>query len=378
MNTDATNADATNADATVDLRSDTLTHPTERMRQAMHAAEVGDDTFGDDPTVKRLEAMAAERLGKEAAVYVPSGSMGNSTALITYLEIGSRSGAGRPALAVHETHAHMFSSDRDRFARALFPVESAAVDTEWGVLGPEHLQQAVAAHPEAEPLLLCIENTHNYTGGGAVTPAQVNAVAGAAHAAGMRVHCDGARLFNAAVAQRLPAAELVEQVDSVMFCVSKGLSAPVGSILCGEAAFIDAARDTRKIHGGSMRQAGVIAAAGIVSLEAMVDRLAEDHVNAARLRAGLRTIEGIEVVEPPIPTNFAVVDVRGLGWTADEMLDRYRAEGVLGGSRPPTRIRLVVNRHIGPPQVDRVIEATRHIVASGSEAGAATVAGTAR
>ncbi|MDD9985212.1 MAG: beta-eliminating lyase-related protein [Spirochaetaceae bacterium] len=372
-----------NDDATVDLRSDTLTHPTERMRQAIHAAEVGDDTFGDDPTVKRLEAMAAERLGKEAAVYVPSGSMGNSTALITYLEIGSRSGAGRPALAVHETHAHMFSSDRDRFARALFGVESAAVETEWGVLTPDHVQQAVAAHPGAEPLLLCIENTHNYTGGGAVTPAEVNAVAGAAHAAGMRVHCDGARLFNAAVAQGLPAAELVEQVDSVMFCVSKGLSAPVGSILCGEAAFIDAARDTRKIHGGSMRQAGVIAAAGILSLQEMVDRLAEDHANAARLRDGLQTIDGIEVVEPPIPTNFAVVDVRGLGWTADEMLDRYRAEGVLGGSRPPTRIRLVVNRHIGPAQVDRVIDATRRIVAGGSEAGgseagAATVAGTAR
>ena len=364
--------DATNADATVDLRSDTLTHPTERMRQAMHAAEVGDDTFGDDPTVQRLEAMAAERLGKEAAVYVPSGSMGNSTALITHLEIGARSGGDRPALAVHETHAHMFSSDRDRFARALFPVESASVETEWGVLTPDHLQQAIADHPGAEPRLLCIENTHNYTGGGAVTPAQVNAVAGAAHAAGMRVHCDGARLFNAAVAQRLPAAELVEQVDSVMFCVSKGLSAPVGSILCGEAAFIDAARDTRKLHGGSMRQAGVIAAAGIVSLEVMVDRLAEDHVNAARLRAGLRTIDGIEVVEPAIPTNFAVVDVRGLGWTAEQMLDRYRADGVLGGPRPPTRVRLVVNRHIGAAQVDRVIEATRHIVAGRVESGVGT------
>ena len=198
-----------NTDAPVDLRSDTLTHPTDRMRQAMHAAEVGDDTFGDDPTVKRLEAMAAERLGKEAALYVPSGSMGNSTALITYLEIGARSGGSRPALAVHETHAHMFSSDRDRFARALFEVESAAVDTEWGVLTPEHVQQAIAAHPGAEPLLLCIENTHNYTGGGAVTPDEVNAVAGAAHAAGMRVHCDGARLFNAAIAQGVPAAELV-------------------------------------------------------------------------------------------------------------------------------------------------------------------------
>ena len=361
-----------NADAPMDLRSDTLTHPTERMRQAMHAAEVGDDCFGEDPTVKRLEAMAAERLGKEAAVYVPSGSMANSTALITHLEIGSRSGDGRPPLVVHESHAHMFSGDRERLAAALFAFEPVVVDTEWGVLTPEHLQQAIAAHPGAAPLLLCIENTHNYTGGGAVTPAQVNAVADAAHAAGMRVHCDGARLFNAAVAQRLPAAELVEQVDSVMFCVSKGLSAPVGSILCGEAAFIDAARDTRKLHGGSMRQAGVIAAAGIVSLEVMVDRLAEDHVNAARLRAGLRTIDGIEVVEPAIPTNFAVVDVRGLGWTAEQMLDRYRADGVLGGPRPPTRVRLVVNRHIGAAQVDRVIEATRRIVSGRVESGVGT------
>ena len=365
-------------DAPMDLRSDTVTHPTERMRQAMHAAEVGDDCFSEDPTVKRLEAMAAERLGMEAAVYVPSGSMANSTALITHLEIGSRSGDGRPALVVHESHAHMFSGDRDRLARALYDVESAVVDTAWGVLTPEHLRQAIAAHPGAAPRLLCIENTHNYTGGGAVTPAQVNAVAAAAHAAGMRVHCDGARLFNAAVALRLPALELVEQIDSVMFCVSKGLSAPVGSILCGDAAFIDAARDTRKLHGGSMRQAGVIAAAGIVSLEAMVDRLAEDHVNAARLAAGLRTIDGIEVVVPPIPTNFAVVDVRGLGWTSEELLDRYRAEGVLAGPRPPTRVRLVVNRHIDAAQVDRVIDATRRVVAAGIPGGVAAGSGTAR
>ena len=359
----------------LDLRSDTVTRPTERMRQAMHAAEVGDDCFAEDPTVNRLEAMAAERLGKEAAVYVPSGTMANSTALITHLQLGSdAAGNGAPALAVHESHAHMFSSDRDRLARALFPLETEAVDTEWGVITPDHLQAAIAAHPGAAPTLACIENTHNYTGGGALTPAQVNALADAAHAAGMRVHCDGARLFNAAVALRLPAADLVAQVDSVMFCISKGLSAPVGSILCGDAPFIAAARDTRKIHGGSMRQAGVIAAAGIVALQAMVDRLAEDHVNAARLAAALSTIDGIEVLIPPIPTNFAVIDVRRLGWTTEELLDRYRALGVLAVPRPPTRARLVLNRHVGAEEVDRVVEATGTIVADHIKSGAGTPA----
>ena len=349
----------------LDLRSDTVTRPTERMRQAMHAAEVGDDCFAEDPTVNRMEAMAAERLGKEAAVYVPSGTMANSTALITHLQLGSgSSGNGAPALAVHEAHAHMFSSDRDRLARALFPLETEAVATEWGVITPDHLQAATAAHPDAAPTLLCIENTHNYTGGGAVTPAQVHAGAAAAHAAGMHVHCDGARLFNAAVAQGLPAADLVREVDSVMFCISKGLSAPVGSILCGDAAFIAGARDTRKIHGGSMRQAGVIAAAGIVALEAMVERLAEDHVNAARLGAALATIDGIDVLIPPIPTNFAVIDVHRLGWTTEELLDRYRSVGVLATPRPPTRARLVLNRHVDAAQVDRVVDATRTIVAA--------------
>lgn len=353
-----------NGDAPIDLRSDTVTRPTDRMRQAMHAAEVGDDCFGEDPTVNRLEALAAERLGMEAAVYVPSGSMANSAALITHLRVGSRAGGGRPALVVHEAHAHMFSSDRDRLARALFDVESAAVDTEWGVITPDHVRQAIAAHPGAAPRLLCVENTHNYTGGGAVTPAQMNAAAAAAHAAGMHVHCDGARLFNAAVALGVPACELVAQVDSVMFCVSKGLSAPVGSILCGDEAFIAAARETRKLHGGSMRQAGVIAAAGIVALAEMVDRLADDHANAARLTAGLRTVGGgLQVLVPPIPTNFAVVDVRGLGWTTAALLDRYRAQGVLATPRPPTRARLVLNRHVDAGQVDRVIDATRRIAA---------------
>ena len=148
-----------------------------------------------------------------------------------------------------------------------------------------------------------------------------------------------------------------------MFCVSKGLSAPVGSLLCGDAAFIESARDTRKLLGGSMRQAGVIAAAGIVALEEMVDRLADDHANAARLAAGLRTAGGgMQVLAPPIPTNFAVVDVRGLGWTTQDLLDRYRAEGVLATPRPPTRARLVLNRHVDAAQVDRVIDVTRRIV----------------
>ena len=178
----------------------------------------------------------------------------------------------------------------------------------------------------------------------------------------MRVHCDGARIFNAAVAQSMTAADLVRQVDSVMFCLSKGLSAPVGSVLCGEGDFIEEARAIRRFHGGAMRQAGVIAAAGIVALEEMVDQLAEDHANAARMRAGLEQVDGIEVITPPIPTNFAVVDGGDLGWTSEELMARYREEGVLVIARSPTRVRLVVNRHVEADHVDRVVAATQRMV----------------
>ncbi len=342
----------------IDLRSDTVTRPTEQMRQAMQAAEVGDDNFGEDPTVTQLETIAAARLGKEAALFVPSGTMANSTALIAHLE-----GAPDGSLVVHESRAHMFSAGRDRFARAMFDVECATVDTEWGVISPADLGAAIDSHPQARPHLLCIENTHNYRCGGAWTAAQVADLSAAARAAGMRVHCDGARIFNAAVAQSVPAADLVRSVDSVMFCISKGLSAPVGSLLCGNGALIDSARQVRKIHGGSMRQAGVIAAAGIVALDGMVERLADDHANAATLRNALAGIEGIELPTPPIPTNFVVIDAAGRGWSSEELLKRLADEGVLAIARPPSRARLVFNRHVGSERVDRVAAAVHRIAA---------------
>ncbi len=352
-------------DKVIDLRSDTLTHPTEQMRRAMQAAEVGDDCHSEDPTVNRLEAIAAERLSMESALYLPSGTMANSTALITHLQLtNGKPNDETPGLVVHEVHAHMFSADRDRIAKALFPIKSASILTEWGVITPTQLQATLSFHPNSHPRLLCLENTHNYTGGGALTPRQMSNVATTAHSAGMHVHCDGARLFNAAIAQQLPVSDLVRDIDSVMFCVSKGLSAPVGSILCGNSEFIEAARNTRKIHGGSMRQAGVIAAAGIVAIEEMTERLSEDHLKAAKLSENLASIDDIELLIPPIPTNFAVLDVHRLGWTTEEILERYRSVGILATPRPPPRVRLVLNRHIDELQIDRVVEATRQIVAT--------------
>ena len=348
-----------NAMGVIDMRSDTVTRPTARMRQAMFEAEVGDDCFAEDPTVTRFEAMAAERLGKEAAIYLPSGTMANSTALTAHLE-----GTAGPALVIHEERAHMFSADRDRFARALFEIRTAAIDTEWGGITAEQVRAAVEAYSDTIPRLLCIENSHNHRSGSALTPCQVRTVCAEARAAGMRVHCDGARIFNAAVAQSIPAADLVREVDSVMFCISKGLSAPVGSVLCGDTAFIEVAAAVRKIHGGAMRQAGVIAAAGIVALEEMVVRLARDNENASKLCAALDGIDGIDVVIPPIPTNFVVVDAAGLGWSSDELLARYAVEGVLGIARLPTRVRLVLNRHVGAKEVARVAELTRLIAAA--------------
>ena len=335
---------------TVDLRSDTTTRPTDEMREAMRNAEVGDDAFGEDPTVNRLQDLAAERLGMEAALLLPSGSMANGLALLLHTEPGD-------TFFSHQ-YGHVMGRQPFHVAGGITPHTFA---TEFGVVDQALLTGLVRAvrDQDGNPSLLCIENSHNFSGGYAWRPDEVEATATAARTHGLKIHMDGARLFNSCVALGVDAPEFARHVDSVMFCVSKGLSAPVGSLLCGRADFIEAARKLRSGIGGTMRQAGIIAAAGIVALENMVDRLAQDHEHARLLCAGLQTIDGITPRQPPNPTNFVMVEATGLGWSSAELSERVEAEGLKVIQRPPNDLRLVLHRHITHDDVDYTVEAFR-------------------
>ena len=336
------------ADKTVDLRSDTTTRPTAEMRDAMKAAEVGDDAFGEDPTVNLLQEKAAERLGMEAALLVPSGTMGNGLALMVHTEPGG-------TFLSHE-RGHVMGRTPFHTAAGIEPRTFA---TEFGVIAPDELAGLVQQDRSTggNPGLLCIENSHNHSGGYAWLPEEVEAAAGAARDLGLKVHMDGARMFNSCVALGVEAPQYAGHVDSVMFCVSKGLSAPVGSLLCGSRAFIDRARKVRSSIGGTMRQAGTVAAAGIIALDRMVDRLAEDHRHARMLFEELDGIAGISPRQPPNPTNFVMVDALDLGWSSSDLGERVGAEGVLAIERPPNDLRLVLHRHLGTEDVEFAVEA---------------------
>jgi len=346
------------SDRVVDLRSDTLTLPTEEMREAMARAEVGDDVYGEDPTVNRLQDLAAEKMGMEAALYVASGTMGNTCSLLAHAQVGDE--------VIFEELAHMYNWECGNYA-VIAGLAPRTVRGEYGIIPPEPLEAVIRSANVhfAPPALVCIENTHNNYAGSAWTPAQVEAVARVVRERGLNLHMDGARIFNAAVALGVDVREYTRHVDSVMFCVSKGLSAPVGSLLCGSRAFIDRAYRMRKRLGGAMRQAGFIAAAGIVAIEQMVDRLAEDHANARRLAAGLGGIEGIEVRQPPRPTNILMVDVAGLGWNSAALVEKWKGCGILCNPRPPSGARLVTHRHVAAGDVDYVVEATRRLAEAG-------------
>jgi len=280
----------------VDLRSDTVTQPTPEMREAMFQAEVGDDVFGDDPTVNRLEAMAAERMGKEAALFVASGTMGNLVALLTHCQRGHE--------VILGDQSHTFLNEAGG-AAALGGIHPHPIKNQPdGTLLLADIEAAIRIedvhHPRTR--LVCLENTHNYCFGTPLKCEYMRTAGELAHSRGLKLHVDGARIFNAAIALCVDAKELAAPVDSIQFCLSKGLGAPIGSLLCGAREFICEARRNRKMVGGGMRQAGVLAAAGIVSLTKMVDRLAEDHVNARRLTQGIAEIPGL-VVEP-VRTNL--------------------------------------------------------------------------
>lgn len=333
----------------LDFRSDTITLPTDAMRHAMATAEVGDDVFGEDPTVARLEEEAARRLGMDAGLFVPSGTMANQVAVMTHTK--------RRGQVLLEENCHIALYEGGA-ASLLSGVMVRGVRAERGVFGPADMERHFLPDDPhfAQTKLVCIENTHNWAGGTCWKPDEVRAVVEAAHARGAAVHVDGARIWNAAVALDVPAAQLVQGADSVMFCLSKGLSAPVGSVLCGSEAFIEAARHDRKILGGGMRQAGVIAAAGLVALDEMVERLKEDHDNARSLGFGLRKIPGLKVQMPE--TNIVYVDVAGLKMPGGPMdAPRFCAwaqeQGISVLPRDAgTVVRFVIHRHVSADDVE--------------------------
>jgi len=307
----------------IDLRSDTVTLPTPEMREAMYRAELGDDVYGEDPTVNRLQEMAAERMGKEAALFVASGTMGNLVCLLTHC------GRGDEAIMGHLAHTFLFEAGGSAVLGGIHP--HTVPNQPDGTMRLEDIEAAIRPDNVHFPRsrLVCLENTHNRCGGVALTPEYTSAVCELAHAHGLSVHLDGARIFNAAIALGVDVKELTKDVDSVLFCLSKGLSCPVGSLVCGSAEFIRQARRNRKILGGGMRQVGVLAAAGIVALETMVDRLAEDHQNARRLAEGIAATPGLTIDLERVQTNIVIFGLAdGVEMTPQEFVAALAQRGV--------------------------------------------------
>jgi threonine aldolase len=341
----------------IDLRSDTVTLPTDEMYAAMARAPLGDDVMGEDPTVRRLEEAAAARLGKEAGLFLPSGTMANLAALMAHTRRGDE------VILEAESHIFYYEAGGLAVAGALMPRTLRGVR---GALTPEQVADAIRPDDVHFPRtgLVCLENTHNRAGGTVLSVEQTQAVCAVAHAAGVPVHLDGARLFNAALALGVDAADLAAPVDSVMFSLSKGLSAPVGSMLVGSQAFIAAARRARKLLGGGMRQAGVLAAAGLVALERMVDRLAEDHAHARLLAERLAEVPGIAIDLATVQTNIVNFRTEPCGLEAAAFTARLRERGVLAGARDRWTIRLVTHRHITAADVEAAAAAVRAVAAS--------------
>ena len=329
----------------IDLRSDTVTQPTPAMRDAMARADVGDDVYAEDPTINRLEAVAAARLGKAAALFVPSGSMANLVAVMTHCVAGEEVLLG--------DQAHIVRIEAGSMARVAGVLLTLLPNDPQGGMDPDQVRAAVRPQDLHQPptRLLALENTHNFCGGAVLSLERTDALAAAARESGLRTHLDGARIFNAEIATGVPAAALAARMDSVSFCLSKGLSAPVGSLLCGPEAFIARARRVRKMLGGAMRQAGILAAAGLVALDTMVDRLRDDHANAQRLAAGLARL-GLAVDAAAVETNIVMVDVPDApGWAR-----RLAAEGVLITVLAPRSARMVTHADLNASQIDIALE----------------------
>jgi len=338
----------------IDLRSDTVTQPTPEMRAAMARAEVGDDVYGEDPTINRLQELAAERTGKEAGLFVASGTMGNLIAILAHCQRGDEAIVGK--------RNHIFLHEAGGLS-VLGGVHSSQLPNQPdGSLRLQDVAAAIRADDPHEPVtrLVCLENTHNACGGVYQTPEYTRQIAEFAHARGLSVHLDGARIFNAAVAQGVSARDLAGPVDSLTFCLSKGLCAPVGSVLCGSKPFIARALRLRKLLGGGMRQAGILAAAGIIALEKMVDRLAIDHDRAKKLADGLRQIPGLDFEMGMPATNMVFLSLKAdVKCTTEQFIDRLKGRGILIGATGERSYRLVTHYWIDAADVDKALDAFR-------------------
>ena len=341
----------------VDMRSDTVTLPTPEMREEMARAELGDDVMNEDPTVNRLQEMAAERMGMEAGLFVPSGTMGNLAAVLAHC------GRGDELIQGNLGHTFLFEAGG---SAALGGVHSFLLPNQPdGSLRLEDIRAALRYDDPHEPIsrLIVLENTHNRCGGTVLSPTYLDEVGALAKELGLRLHIDGARIFNAAAALGVPASDLVRQADSVTFCLSKGLCAPVGSVLCGSRAFIERAYRMRKILGGAMRQVGVLAAAGIIALEKMTGRLIEDHIRARNLAKGLADIPGL-VIDTPVPQSNMVylhLDDR-IPLDGMQLQHKLLPLGVKVGDAGARGFRLVTHYWIDDAGIEQTIHAFQKVL----------------
>jgi threonine aldolase len=341
---------------TIDLRSDTVTAPTDEMRRAMAEAEVGDDVYGEDPTVNRLQERAAELFGKEAGLFMPTGSMGNQVAVKLHTQPGQE--------VVLEERGHMYNYEMATMA-AFSGCLPRLVSGRDGRLSWDLIEPVLSPdiYYRVRTGLIAIENTHNMAGGTVLSIEATREITSRAHERGLPVHLDGARIFNAAAALGAPVAELVAGCDSVMFCFSKGLSAPVGSMLLGGKDFIREAWRVRKMMGGGMRQVGILAAAALIALEKMPARLHEDHANAKRLAETLANLPGFQLDPKKVETNIVIAGLTK--WTSAELLGQLKERGVRAGATGEREVRFVTHKDISASDIDQAIKALGEISGRG-------------
>lgn len=347
----------------VDLRSDTVTRPTAEMRQAMAAAEVGDDVYGEDPTVNRLEARAADLFGKQAALFVPTGCMGNLIAIKVHTHHGDE------VICDERSHVNLYELASMSAIAGCMPRVARGED---GILTWKQIEAVIRprVYYDSQTALICLENTHNMAGGMVYPTQQVNDICNHAHEVGLKVHLDGARVFNAAAALGESVAEMTRKVDSVMFCLSKGLGAPVGSMIVGSQAFVDKSRVYRKMFGGGMRQAGVIAAAGLMALERSPARLHEDHQRAKRLAEAVARIPGFNIDPIKVKTNILIFDCSRTGKTAVEWCDIFYQKGLWAQDTALHSVRFVTHCDVDDAGIDRALEILDQVAAQPQKARA--------
>jgi threonine aldolase len=342
----------------VDLRSDTVTRPSDEMRRAMAAAAVGDDVYGEDPTVNQLQKRAAEIFGKEASLFVPSGCMGNLISIKVWTQMGNE------VICEERSHVNLYElASMSAIAGCTpRPVRAGA----GGMLEWEQIAGAIRPkiYYDSQTTLVCLENSSNMSGGTVYSTARVNEICDEAHALGLKVHLDGARVFNASVALGEPVSRMTQKCDSVMFCLSKGLGAPVGSMIVGSKEFIEKARVYRKMFGGGMRQVGVLAAAGLVALEKSPSRLHEDHENALYLAKEIAKIPKLKIDPATVRTNIVIFDCRDTGMDAVEFCDALYPNGVWAQDTAKYSVRLVTHWNVTRPDVERAAEIIRKFVFS--------------